>query len=242
MADTVLFDLYGTLVDIRTEERMPGLWRRMAEHYTQNGAAYAPGELEAAYFGTVAALEGEDLRHDSHEAHPEIRIEEVFQKLYRDKGVPADTDMAVAAGAEFRRASTLYLRLYPGARELLEALRAAGRRVYLLSNAQRIFTLPELRTLGIEDLFDGIYISSDYGVKKPDRRFFEIALRERSIDVKGAVMVGNDGTCDIAPARALGLRTLYIRSNISPREAPPTCDWSLPEPDLFKVREILLNL
>lgn len=242
MTDTCLFDLYGTLMDIRTEERMPELWREMAELYTKNGADYAPGELENAYFATVSALEGEDRRGDAHEAHPEIEITEVFKKLYTDKGVPADTDMAVAAGAAFRRASTLYIRLYPGARELLEALRAAGRRVFLLSNAQRIFTLPELRALGIEDCFDGIYISSDYGVKKPDRRFFEIALRERRIAPASAVMVGNDGTCDIAPARALGLRTLYIRSNISPREATPKCDWALPEPDMEKVREILLSL
>lgn len=241
MPDTILFDLYGTLVDIRTKERMPELWERMAEVYAKNGARYAPRELEEAYFGLVDAMEGEVLRDDAHEAHPEIRIEEVFQRLYLDKGVPADTALAVDAGWEFRRASTLYISLYPGARELLSALRAAGKRIFLLSNAQRIFTLPELEELGIDGCFDGIYISSDYGVKKPDRRFFELAINERGIDPKSAVMVGNDGLCDIAPARAMGLRTLYIRSNISPREEPPQCDWALSETDLAKVREILLG-
>lgn len=241
MLDTCLFDLYGTLVDIHTEERMPELWERMVELYAQKGAVYTPRELEEAYFGLVSALETGEGRRDDHEAHPEIQIERVFRGLYEQKGVPADTALAVSTGREFRRRSTLHIRLYPGAGELLAALKGAGKRVYLLSNAQGIFTRPELSELGIERYFDGIYISSDYGVKKPDRRFFEIALKERHIDPKTAVMVGNDGLCDIAPARALGLRTLYIHSNISPREDPPSCDWALPEMDLQKVREILLS-
>ena len=69
-----------------------------------------------------------------------------------------------------------YVRLYAHAKELLEALRAAGKRVYLLSNAQRTFTEYEMRYLGIYDLFDGVQISSDHGCKKPDERFFRILL------------------------------------------------------------------
>lgn len=241
MLDTCLFDLYGTLVDIRTEERMPELWEHMAGIYAKRGALYTPRELEEAYFGLIRSMESGEGRQDAHEAHPEIKIERVFRGLFEKKGVPADMDLAVETGREFRRASTLYICLYPGAAELLAALRGAGKRVYLLSNAQRIFTKPELSDLGIEGYFDGVYISSDYGVKKPDRRFFEIALKERRIDPDFAVMVGNDGLCDIAPARALGLRTLYIHSNISPREEPPKCDWALSEPDLYKVRDILLG-
>ena len=49
---------------------------------------------------------------------------------------------------------------------MLLAIRAAGKRVWLLSNAQRVFTGPELQKLGIDDCFNGIYISSDYDCKK----------------------------------------------------------------------------
>ena len=133
------------------------------------------------------------------------------------------------------------IRLYPGARELLEALRAAGRRVWLLSNAQAIFTRDELAGLQIADLFDGVYLSSDYGVKKPDRRFFDVLLRERRIVPETAVMVGNDGLCDIAGARALGLATVYIRSNLSPAEPTPHADFVLETPDLPRVQKLLLQ-
>ena len=236
----VIFDLYGTLVDIRTDENAPGLWSEMARIYAENGAEYGPEELKTGYFSTVAALEGSAPGGGAHEAHPEIQLEAVFQKLYLDRGVEADRALSVATGMLFREASTEYIRLYPGAKELLQELRARGRRVWLLSNAQAIFTRPELRRLGIDRLFDGVYLSSDYGVKKPDRRFFERLLRERAVDPKRAVMVGNDGACDIAPARALGLAAVYIRSNISPREPAPEAELRLMSMDLEKVRAFLL--
>lgn len=241
MISTVLFDLYGTLVDIHTDEGSYALWRSMAGFYGKNGAKYTPKELREAYFGAVSAREGEALRNDAHEAHPEIRIEDVFLELFTKKGVSADADLAVRAGERFRKRSTQYIRLYPGAEELLDALKAAGKKVVLLSNAQRIFTESEMRSLGIWDRFDAVYISSDHGVKKPDRRFFELCIREQGVEAEETVMVGNDGVCDIRGARAVGLRTIYIRSNISPDEPTPEADWALEEMDLGRVQKILLD-
>lgn len=236
-----IFDLYGTLVDIHTDETRPALWRRMAALYREHGADYTPDELRGAYFQTVRDMEGgtDPLRNDAHEAHPEIQLEYVFQALFRAKGVDAGLELAVHTGAQFRKGSMEYIRLYDGAAELLQALRTNGQRVWLLSNAQRIFTAYELQTLGIEALFDGIYLSSDYGCKKPDLRFFEALLKERNIDRSRAVMVGNDGLCDIRGAKAAGLSTIYIRSNISPAEPLPEADYVLEEMDLDRVRAIL---
>lgn len=162
-----IFDLYGTLVDIHTDELRPELWEEMAGWYRAQGADYLPEELQEAYFRTVRQMErgAAPLRNDAHEAHPEIRIESVFQSLYREKGVDAGLELAVRTGELFRKGSLDYIRLYSGAEELLKALRANGQRVWLLSNAQHIFTMYELRMLGIEPLFDGIYLSSDHGCK-----------------------------------------------------------------------------
>ena len=235
-----IFDLYGTLVDIHTDEERPQLWEDLTAWYREHGAPYAPEELQEAYIRTVRQMEcGTSLRNDAHEAHPEIQLEFVFQALYRQKGTDASLDLAVRTGERFRKESLDYIRLYDGAVELLKALRANGQRIWLLSNAQRIFTAYELKTLGIEPLFDGIYLSSDYGCKKPDRRFFDILLKERGIAVENAVMTGNDGVCDIQGAREAGLSTVYIRSNISPEEPLPEADYVLEEMDLARVRTIL---
>ena len=235
-----IFDLYGTLVDIHTDERMPRLWQAMADWYRERGADYDPDKLRNAYFRIVRQMEGADpLRDDAHEAHPEIKIEAVFQRLFGQKGVHADQTLAVETGQYFRQASMHYIRLYDGATELLKALRLNGQGVWLLSNAQRIFTAYELEQLGIDGLFDGIYLSSDYGCKKPDRRFFARLLQEQRIDPKSAIMIGNDGICDIQGARAVGLHTLYIRSNLSPQEPLPQADYVLESMNLHRVQTIL---
>ena len=235
-----IFDLYGTLVDIHTDERSPRLWMRMAEAYRRHGAFYQPGELRDAYFRLVDKLERDTPRQeDDHEAHPEIKLEFVFQRLYQEKGVDSSLEMAIRTGQLFRRHSTDYLRLYGGAAELLGTLRAQGCGVWLLSNAQAIFTRWELKRLGLDSLFDGVYLSSDYQCKKPDPRFFRTLLEGQDIDPANAVMVGNDGRCDIEGARAVGLSTVYIRSNLSPNEPFPQADHTLEKMDLGQVLDIL---
>lgn len=233
-----IFDLYGTLVDIHTDEENPAVWEKLALFYGYYGAAYAPQELRAAY--EQLSNEGSSGPQYSHEAHPEIRIETVFAELFERKGVHADDTLAIHAGQLFRVCTTDYLRLYPGATELLSALREQGRGVYLLSNAQRIFTAGELNILGIAKYFDGILISSDCAVKKPDPRFFRMLLDQYRLNPASCVMIGNDCHSDIAGAKSVGLDTIYIHSNISPDHDPAIqATHTLTEMDMQKLRTLL---
>lgn len=214
-----IFDLYGTLVDIRTNEEEHALWNKMSLFYGYYGADYTPDELHESYRTLVSAKENAEKEqvHYAHEAYPEIPIEEVFQELYTNKGIQPSGELVLHTGQMFRVYSTHHIRLYAGARELLSALRKAGKGVYLLSNAQRIFTEYELRYLKIYDCFDGILISSDHGVKKPDEAFFRILLEKYQIKPDEALMIGNDLDSDIAGAKRIGMDTFYIHSAISPK-------------------------
>ena len=243
MYDTCIFDLYGTLVDIHTEEEKNELWEKMGMFYGYYGAYYQPEELKITFRQLIAQLEAgqRGLREDAHEAHPEIPIEQVFLKLFEEKQITADLTLAVHAGQFFRVMSTEYIRLYDGTEEMLKALKQSGKKLYLLSNAQRIFTEYEMRALHIFHYFDGILISSEHGYKKPDLRFFEKLLDTYGISRSTAIMVGNDGICDIKGAKAAGLSALYIRSNISPEEELPQADYRLERMDMDQVKQILLN-
>lgn len=81
------------------------------------------------------------------------------------KGRESDKGAFSAYRSVFRVMSTEYIKLYPGTKEMLKELKKAGKNVYLLSNAQRIFTAYEMRRLDIFDLFDDVFISSDYNTK-----------------------------------------------------------------------------
>lgn len=232
-----IFDLYGTLVDIHTDELHPRLWQEMTALYREQGAAYTSEELQKDYFRIAREIEQEPPY--AGEAYPEIKIEEVFRRLFLNKGVTAAPELCISVGEHLRKSSLEYIRLYDGTKEMLQALRNNGQGVWLLSNAQRIFTAPELHLLGIEELFDGIYLSSDYGCKKPSSRFFSVLLQEQGIPVETAIMIGNDAVCDIQGAQAVGLHTLYIRTDVSPDEPLPNADYALREMDMGKIREIL---
>lgn len=211
--DNYIFDLYGTLVDIHTEEKSRTLWKRLAYFYGYYNASYQPKELEKRYLELVSGKEA-----DTHEAYPEIDLSQVFRILYEEKGVSPEESLVLHTGQMFRILSTHYVRLYPGTERLLQELKKAGKKIYLLSNAQRIFTAYELNLLGIEKYFDDIFISSDYGVKKPEKAFFQKLIEKHTIDVKKSLFIGNDSKADIEGAKAMGLHTFYVYSNISPEE------------------------
>lgn len=59
--------------------------------------------------------------------------------------------------------------------------------------------------------FDVIAISEEIDLAKPDPRIFEWALREASIDPARAIMIGDRRDNDIAPAKALGMRTVWLK-------------------------------
>lgn len=243
MYDTCIFDLYGTLVDIRTDENKEELWEKLSLFYAFYGAFYMPEELARSYKRLTGEMTAghEELRRDSHEAFPEIRIEEVFRALFEEKGIAPDEPLVRHAGQFFRILSMEFIRLYDGTEEMLSAVKESGRKIYLLSNAQRIFTEYEMNALGITKYFDGIFISSDEGCKKPDLKFFRKLIDTCGIDPERAVMVGNDGICDIEGAKRAGLGTVYVHSDISPAEDAPDADYVLPQMDMEQIRKILLS-
>ena len=170
-----IFDLYGTLVDINTNEAKSSLWKNMAWLFSMMGASYEPAELKKMYKKLYAEETGRNLlqvreaqKDDNITAgEVEIHLEDVFEKLFAEKGAELDKKQAWQISLAFRSLSMNGIRLYEGVRELFWRLRQAGKKIYLLSNAQRMFTEPEMKLLGFYDCFDGILYSSDAGVKKP---------------------------------------------------------------------------
>lgn len=215
--DAVFFDLYGTLVDIRTDESSDAAWEALRKALTaQCGVSYPDTESLRSRFGELATL----IRAASFARHGEWAEPDllpVYRGLAHDSG---DDQGARALAWSFRRASTSLLRLYPGASELLARLRAAGLRIVLVSNAQSCYTRPELDLLGLAAAFDRIVISSEAGVRKPSPELFRRALEAGQLDPSRVVMVGNDERADVLGARAAGMDGVYLRTAISPPDDP----------------------
>lgn len=213
MYKNYVFDLYGTLIDINTNENNINLWKKMQEFYAFYGAMYLPAELRKEFFRICKEDEKKIKEYD----YPEIKIETVFKKLFTNKGVKMDVKTCKIAGQFFRIYSTKYIKLYDGTLEVLEYLKEKGKKIYLLSNAQQIFTEYEMKALGIYDYFDGILFSSDESCRKPSRSFYNALFERYQLKKKDSVMIGNDWISDIEGAKNFGIDSVYLHTNISPQ-------------------------
>ncbi|WP_432021561.1 HAD family hydrolase [Streptomyces sp. 1222.5] len=103
------------------------------------------------------------------------------------------------------------VRCFPGAREGLEGLRSEGWTIGIATNGAGDIQRAKLAATGLAPLFDGICVSGEVGVRKPERCLFEAAAAECGASLSaGGWMVGDNPETDIGGARAAGLRTLWV--------------------------------
>jgi putative hydrolase of the HAD superfamily len=99
---------------------------------------------------------------------------------------------------------------YPDVPPGLEALRAAGHRLLVVSNWD--CSLPEwLGPAGLLEHVEAVVSSGEVGVAKPDAGIFERALEMAGAEPDEAVHVGDSLDNDVAGARAVGLRAILVR-------------------------------
>ena len=101
----------------------------------------------------------------------------------------------------------------PGAVELLAEIRALGLRTIIASNtywrdAESYWE--DFRLLGMAEYVDAIVTSVDAGHLKPHPAVFKMAMRVAESPAERCVVIGNREENDIAPALALGMRTILV--------------------------------
>ena len=194
-----VFDLYGTLIDIWTDEQREELWEGVSL-LLGDGEEKAQAVREE-YLSLCKAA-------DKGEGH-ELNLLSVFEKMLENRQV--DISVAPSLASEFRRLSMVRLKRFHGVKTMLAELKKKGK-VYLVSNAQSCFTIDELKSTSLYDLFDGILISSDVGVKKPFPDIFRLAFDRFGITAEESIYIGNDMRDDILGATRVGMRTMYIKT------------------------------
>jgi len=199
----VLFDLYGTLADIETDESSPSSW----EHF--RALATATG-LETALSATELRESYQSLCEQEAVHLPRGAIlEPVFDKISKLFS-GADGSAERIAGL-FREATTKRLELRPYTTTLLASLEGHGVKIGLISNTEALLTRFDLDALGISGRFDSIVLSSDVGYQKPHPEIYHRALEDLGTkDVSDAVMVGDTDSTDGLGARSVGMCTILL--------------------------------
>ncbi len=242
MYKNYVFDLYGTLIDLNTDEQSDELWEKMAIFYGYKGADYTCDELHSEYIRLVEKEKKLAQRRHKEYSGVDIKLEKVFRQLYTQKGVKTTKALLLFTSEAFRCFSTKYIKLYDGVIDLLETLKSKGKRIYLLSNAQRVFTENELNMFGLTEYFDGICLSSDEECLKPDYNYFKILFDRYELEKSESIMIGNDHLADTGGATDFGIDSLYINQSISPPiEDEIRSTYKVMDGDVFKIKELIIR-
>ena len=200
MLKTVFLDAGGVLI-------YPG-WARIAETMGRHGVTVEAAALAAAEpFAKKQIDDAKTVGNTTDAARSWL----YFDLILEGAGVPR-TEGAGAALVElhaFHKAHNLWEYVPPYVRPALEALRARGLKLTIVSNANGTLCA-HLDRLGVGGLVDCVLDSHDVGVEKPDPRIFQIALERSAADRDSTIHVGDFYQADVAGARAAGIRPVLL--------------------------------
>jgi putative hydrolase of the HAD superfamily len=109
--------------------------------------------------------------------------------------------------------------LRPEVDGLLRRLRGRGLKLGIVAN-QPEAARERLARVGIGDLFDYLGLSGLSGLRKPDPRGYTAAAEALGVAASACIMVGDRIDNDIAPAKALGMAAILLRSGRHRRQRP----------------------
>ena len=115
----------------------------------------------------------------------------------------------------------------PGAREAVESL-SKKYKLYLASNGTSHVQAGRIESADIAQFFQGIFISQEIGVNKPDVEYFNRCFaRIPGFDRAKAMIVGDSLSSDILGGKQAGIRTCWVNPTGKPAPADLTPDYEI---------------
>jgi putative hydrolase of the HAD superfamily len=126
----------------------------------------------------------------------------------------------------------------PGALQVLEALRAEGITLGIITNGIASMQMAKVRQLGLEERVDTVVVSQMAGAHKPDPKVFEYALEKIGVGAAQAWHVGDHPLNDVTGAKTSGMRGILYAPDDDNTGRFAALTESLAEPD-HRARHLL---
>ena len=191
IVDLLIFDLDGTLIDSKLD-------LAQAVNATRAHLGMAPLENERvySYVGNGAPV--------------------LIRRALGDQATEAEVQEALEFFLAYYRAHPLdFTRLYPGVKESLERLSAAGKRMAVLTNKPVGISRAILEGLGVDGCFFQVYGGNSFEFKKPHPAGVEALMRQAGVGRDATLMVGDSGV-DVETARNAGIQCCGVTYGFQP--------------------------
>lgn len=216
--DTVLFDMGGTLEDIRYSGGVPEIIAERME------------AILGMPFAEITPLSGEDFfihlkkRYGEYRDFREQTLIEVHPAMvWKDwilKGLPVPAEVIFDRCEDlalFWETDVIERKCREEAPPMLELLKGRGIRMGIISNTGSFTQVHKsLERYGIGHFFEMIGLSSDYGIRKPHGYLFRDVLNRMGCRAERTLYVGDTLSRDVAGAKNGGLLgSVQIRSEFT---------------------------
>jgi putative hydrolase of the HAD superfamily len=203
--EVVFLDIGGVIYDDRTYRRA------VLRGLRDLGATVSDEEYDAAY---------EDLRRAQDGS---------FRDALAERFLSVDLGREVVTRAVAPHWSNPPDALFADVVPCLDGLVAAGFRLGVIANQPS-----EVRRAMVRDRLTGYFeflgVSDDLGLEKPDPRIFAHAVEAFGAEPSACAMVGDRLDHDVRPARAAGMRAVWLLRGEAPERPTPE---QLAEPDAW---------
>jgi putative hydrolase of the HAD superfamily len=190
-AKAVLFDLDGTLFD-----RDTCFLELVRDQYAFFSARLGPISREV-FVQRVIEMD----------AHGYSDKAIVYRDLTREFCLPETVGEELTA--HFRDKYASYSRCFPEVPSTLAGLRESGMKLGIITNGSTGMQEQKICRLGIANLIDEVLISEREGLRKPDRRIFDRAVRRLGVSAHEAWYIGDHPLVDVRGAFDAGLTPVW---------------------------------
>ena len=146
-----------------------------------------------------------------------LKIER-FRLPLKDYGI-VDEKLSIDLGESYTDYAARLVALVPNTMEVLNHLKEKNYKIHLITNGFLEVQSIKMQASGLDKMIDSSFISEVVGFKKPDHRIFFHAMNEVGGNIENSVMIGDDLSVDIIPAKEIGMKHIYFnRKKISHNE------------------------
>lgn len=158
---------------------------------------------------------------------------ERFRLPLEDYGI-YDENLAHDLGESYTDFAARMVALVPNTMEILSYLKEKNYNIHLITNGFLEVQNIKMQASGLDKMIDETFVSEVVGFKKPDHRIFYHAMEKVGGTIENCVMIGDDLSVDIIPAKEIGMTHIYFnRKNHTHNEK---LDYEIK--DLLEIREI----
>ena len=135
----------------------------------------------------------------------------IFDKVLTNEFGKIDYKILASGIIGYRRAKDGTLALYPHVNLTLTALTRMGIKMAVVSDAPRLPVWLRICGLGLQHYFDTVVTFDDAGIKKPDPKPFQMALKGLGTKPEETLMIGDWAERDVVGAKGAGMKVIFAR-------------------------------